>query len=124
MVVSIDRVEAFLNDLSDRELEIFYENCISTIEAKKELLFKNAFKKIDEIAKDLSVSGKTLIDSYSYFLDSGEFSDTRTTRPKFENPFTGELWSGRGHMPTWMVELIESGKFKSKFDFIIDNSNN
>lgn len=51
-------------------------------------------------AKDTNGSGST---------------DGAKVRPKYRNPATGEMWSGRGLNPRWMKEAIAKGKKKDDF---------
>jgi DNA-binding protein H-NS len=52
---------------------------------------------------------------------AGASKDRKTTsegakaRPKYKNPTTGELWSGRGLNPRWMKEALAKGKKKEDF---------
>lgn len=39
--------------------------------------------------------------------------------PKYENPETGETWSGRGRMPRWLKRFIDEGK--SIVEFQLEN---
>lgn len=35
--------------------------------------------------------------------------------PKYRNPATGDVWSGRGKPPRWMAAAIEAGKTRESF---------
>jgi DNA-binding protein H-NS len=63
-------------------------------------------KQLDELGRK---SGK----SPEEFLERRPYPKVR---PKFRNPANpAETWSGRGKMPRWLVELIESGRNRDEF---------
>lgn len=35
--------------------------------------------------------------------------------PKYRDPSSGATWSGRGRMPRWMAEAVESGRSREDF---------
>ncbi|ENO77386.1 HNS-like transcription regulator protein [Thauera sp. 27] len=48
-------------------------------------------------------------------------SDKRTAvKPKYRDPASGKTWTGRGVMPKWMKDAVESGRRREEF-LIPDN---
>jgi DNA-binding protein H-NS len=39
----------------------------------------------------------------------------RPVSPKYRDPYSGKLWSGRGKLPRWMTALIAQGAKKEDF---------
>lgn len=35
--------------------------------------------------------------------------------PKYQDPATGATWSGRGRMPRWLSDAVESGRSREEF---------
>jgi DNA-binding protein H-NS len=63
-------------------------------------------KQLDELGRKSGKSPEELLERRPY----------PKVQPKFRNPENpAETWSGRGKMPRWLVELIESGRNRDEF---------
>ena len=93
------------NDQTEIELQTLIANAKAQLDSRTNSKRKEVIAEIKALAASINVHV--------------EFSDKQVSKvsAKYCDKDTGEIWTGRGLMPLWLKNHIESGK--SKDDFLI-----
>ena len=94
-----------------------YKELQSQIEALKQQAEAQRKAEIAAVVADIRAKmdeyGITLADLGS--RRAGASSKGSTVAPKYRNAQTGETWTGRGKMPRWLQNAVDSGNSKESF---------
>lgn len=92
-----------------QRLEQDLEETIRAIEARREQELPAVIEKVREMIRDY---GLTAADCGFAATATAQRSRTirrRIVEPKYRNPYSGALWSGRGKQPVWFREALARG---------------
>jgi DNA-binding protein H-NS len=94
-----------------------YKELQSQIEALKQQAEAQRKAEIATVVADIRAKmdeyGITLADLGTRRASAS--SKGSTVAPKYRNVQTGETWTGRGKMPRWLQNAVDSGKSKESF---------
>jgi DNA-binding protein H-NS len=105
-----------------RELQEQAQKLMEQAEQQRQQELTQALESISKTVSELGISLEELFD----YLKTAGFKPARGGRKaksakpskvaaKYQNPSTGETWSGRGRAPGWLREAEEKGKSREKF---------
>ena len=72
----------------------------------------------EEFASMAQESGLSLDEIFPGKEKPGEGKTRKPVKAKYQNPDTGDTWSGRGRTPKWVTEAEEGGT--DRVEFLID----
>jgi DNA-binding protein H-NS len=92
-----------------QRLEQDLEQTIRAIEACREQELPAIIAKVREMIRDYDLTAADC-----GFGSAGTVHDRRSVRgrivaPKYRDPHTGDMWSGRGKQPVWFREALAAG---------------
>ena len=95
-----------LENMSHDALWDLHQKILEVLSRRLEDETRKLQKQLDELARK---SGKSPVELLKR-------RPTPKAKPKFRNPDNpSETWSGRGKMPRWLAEFIESGRSRDEF---------
>jgi DNA-binding protein H-NS len=95
-----------LEKMSHDALWDLHQRIVEVLSRRLEDETRKLQKQLDELGRKSGKSPEELLERRPY----------PKVQPKFRNPENpAETWSGRGKMPRWLVELIESGRNRDEF---------
>ena len=99
-----------LKELSVTELQAMIDNAENALKAKQDSQRKEVYAEIKALAASVGATVE---------IHEGDKRKARKgakVPAKYRNPNNASItWTGRGVMPIWMRELIESGHDKTEF---------
>jgi DNA-binding protein H-NS len=106
-----DLIMTDLKNLSESQLRTMIEKAESVLKDKESNKRKEVIAKIKELAASIGVTVE--------INEGGKKTSRRTVKVpvKYRHPNKpGLTWTGRGMMPKWIKELLESGHDRSEFE--------
>lgn len=101
-----------LEDMSPAELDELMQNAAKA-KAEAEKRHKKECKAA--VQKVLAEYGYSIDELYPRLSSGGPKSKQSKGEAKFKNPETGEIWTGQGRRPKWLVEAEEAGHSREEF---------
>lgn len=86
-----------MSDLKQMEADL------ATLQAKVQAERTRVKSEALEAIKDMLASGTLLAEDLAALLPKGaSVTRTRTKRPKYQDPLSGNTWTGQGAEPNWL----------------------
>jgi DNA-binding protein H-NS len=99
--------------LSEFELNSVIENAQRALREKMDVRRKEVVHQIKELASSIGVSVEIMDASSSQRVSTRKGAKVAA---KYQNPYTGQTWSGRGMKPKWLTSLMEGGRMMEEFE--------
>lgn len=92
---------------------------IAELQARADEIFKaeknDAVATVRSLIEKFSITAKEAGFEAAAAATGKQHKVRKPAEPKFKNPQTGETWSGRGRMPTWLVAAQNEGRNLDEF---------
>lgn len=99
--------------LSEIELNSVIENAQRALREKMDVRRKDVMHQIRELASSIGVNVEMTDASSSQRVSSRKGAKVAA---KYQNPYNGQTWSGRGMKPKWLTSLLDSGRSMEEFE--------
>ena len=97
------------------ELAKLVEAATREIKAKQAAMSHDAISKINELAASIGVKVEIMWPGDEPFRKIRPVKRFVHLPPKYQDPVTGDTWSGRGRKPIWLTAALNLGRTVEEF---------